>query len=85
MPYRLKENIPDFDVVDGPFAGRRYRRGEIYAEIPPTEEDRFEEVSVKSEELGVKSRKTASPPDFVSSHPPIAASPDPAHGGDDNA
>ena len=39
--YKLKPNVPDFEVVDGPFAGRKYKAGEIYQEIPVTEKDKF--------------------------------------------
>ena len=42
MGYRLKGE--SFEVVDGPFAGKKYLRGVEYAEIPPTEKGRFEEV-----------------------------------------
>lgn len=42
MAYKLKKNKPDFDVVDGPFAGKKYRHNESYEEVPPGEKDRFE-------------------------------------------
>ncbi len=45
--YRLKKNVPDFTVVDGPFAGRNFRAGEIYAEIPPQEKHKFEAVEMR--------------------------------------
>lgn len=49
MPqYRLKQNVPDFEVVDGKFAGRKFRAGENYSEIPPEEKDKFEAVSPES-------------------------------------
>lgn len=41
--YRLKKNVADFTVVDGPFAGRTFRAGKVYAEIPPQEKHKFEE------------------------------------------
>ncbi len=41
--YRLKG--PAFTVVDGPFAGKTFRRGVIYKEVPPEEAGRFEKVS----------------------------------------
>ena len=44
MRYKLKENAADFEMVDGQFAGRKYKAGEIYDEIPPGEKDRFEKV-----------------------------------------
>lgn len=42
MPYKLKANVENFEVVDGPFAGRNFVGGQIYEEIPPGEERRFE-------------------------------------------
>ena len=42
--YRLKDGVENFDVVDGPFAGRRFLKGLIYTEIPPGETDKFEEI-----------------------------------------
>lgn len=46
MRYRLKANEENFQVVDGPFANRRYRLGQTYApaDIPPEEAGRFEQV-----------------------------------------
>ncbi len=42
--YRLKKRVADFTVVDGPFAKRSYREGEVYPEkdIPPREKHKFE-------------------------------------------
>lgn len=37
--------MPDIQIVDGPFVGRTYRSGEIYAEIPPQEASKFETVA----------------------------------------
>ncbi len=44
--YRLKKGVAEFDVVDGPFAGRGYRRGRVYAqaELPPREAHKFETI-----------------------------------------
>lgn len=44
MVYRLKNGQPDFDVVDGPFAGKQYRHGQDYDIVPPDQKHRFEEV-----------------------------------------
>ena len=44
MAYKLKKNQPEFDVVDGPFAGKKYRHNERYDEVPPGDKDRFEVV-----------------------------------------
>jgi len=42
--YKLKEDQESITVVEGPFAGRNYRHGETYAEVPPQEMRRFEEI-----------------------------------------
>lgn len=42
--YRLKPGVESFDVVDGPYAGRRFVRGLTYTDIPPEEKHKFEEV-----------------------------------------
>ncbi|MFH2011681.1 MAG: hypothetical protein ABIJ37_03100 [Pseudomonadota bacterium] len=42
--YRLKKNVAAFEVVDGPFAGRKYLHGKTYSEIPSQEKEKFEKV-----------------------------------------
>jgi hypothetical protein len=42
--YRLKTTSAAFEIVDGPFAGRKYLHGKTYAEVPPQEKDKFEKV-----------------------------------------
>lgn len=44
--FRLKRNVPDIEIVDGPFARRKFRAGETYTEIPPELQDRFETVEL---------------------------------------
>lgn len=39
--YQLKKGVSDFTVVDGVYAGRRYVRGTVYAEVPPQEIRKF--------------------------------------------
>jgi len=58
--YRLKPNVPDFTVVDGKFAGRTFRAGELYAEVPPEEIRRFEKDPEEAEkrEKGKKEDKS---------------------------
>lgn len=43
--YKLKPNVPDFEVVDGPMAGRKYEEGRVYAEIPAEERHKFDPES----------------------------------------
>lgn len=57
MPYKLKKNGPEFDCVDGPFAGKKFRHGETYRDIPQNEKSRFE--SVKTEAPKVVKTSTA--------------------------
>ena len=45
MGSRLKPNAPDIEIVDGPFAGKRYVAGVLYEAIPPQEAHRFDEVT----------------------------------------
>ena len=42
--YRLKKGVENFQVVDGPFAGRKFVRGKIYNEVPPEEKGKFEKI-----------------------------------------
>ncbi len=42
--YELKPNLPDFEVVDGPFAGRKYKAGEAYKEVPEEEKHKFNDI-----------------------------------------
>ncbi|MFA6290229.1 MAG: hypothetical protein WC637_00530 [Victivallales bacterium] len=42
--YKLKKNVADFVVVDGVFAGRNYKAGQLYDQIPPQEAKKFETV-----------------------------------------
>ncbi len=56
MPFRLKKTSPDFQCCAGPFEGRKFVAGRIYAEIPPEEQDKFEEVT-KEKPAAVDVRK----------------------------
>lgn len=42
--YRLKPNEPNIEIVDGPFARKKFKAGRIYTEIPPKEMARFEVI-----------------------------------------
>lgn len=42
--WQLRPGQEAFEVVDGVMAGRKFRSGTHYAEIPPAEKGRFEEV-----------------------------------------
>jgi len=40
--YQLRRGQPAIEIVDGPMAGRKFRPGVQYAEVPPGEMHRFE-------------------------------------------
>ncbi len=44
MKYRLKKTEEAIQIVDGPYAGRKYAKGTLYNEIPPEEAHRFEKA-----------------------------------------
>lgn len=52
--YKLKPGQESFRVIDGPCAGRLYRSGKIYSDIPKEEAGRFVEIA---EPVFVKSKK----------------------------
>lgn len=47
MSYKLKPNVAGFTVVDGPFAGREFRGGRIYKDIPLREKEKFIEITTE--------------------------------------
>jgi hypothetical protein len=55
MKYSLKQGVETFDVVDGPFAGRRFLPGREYAEIPEQEKHKFQKVALPPAEPVKKS------------------------------
>lgn len=42
--YRLKKNVAAFEVVDGKYAGKKYKHGKLYAKPPTGESHKFEKV-----------------------------------------
>jgi hypothetical protein len=79
--YRLKTGIPDFEVVDGKFAGRKYQRGKLYAEVPPEESKKFERVDEPKQKTGTEigtGTGTAAQKTDAKTQPPA---PDPKEGG----
>jgi len=42
--YKLKKGFENFQVVDGPFAGRKFEKGKEYDEVPPDEAKKFEKI-----------------------------------------
>jgi len=41
MPFTLKPGQESFEVVDGPHAGKQYKKGVAYDQIPEQDEDKF--------------------------------------------
>jgi len=54
--YKLKKGIENFDVVDGPFAGRKFVRGKVYGKVPSEEKQKFDEIREQRSEA--RGRKT---------------------------
>jgi len=54
--YQLKPGSESFTVVDGPFAKKTYKPGQAYAEIPPQEKKRFQEIKEEAPESGAGSK-----------------------------
>ncbi len=48
--YKLKNNVPDIEIVDGEFAGRKYEAGGSYSEIPNDYAEMFEIVEEEENE-----------------------------------
>jgi hypothetical protein len=40
--YKLKAGSENFQIVDGPDAGKEFRQGKIYETVPPEYADKFE-------------------------------------------
>jgi len=40
--YKLKSE--SFTMVEGPYAGKQFKRGDVYETVPPSEMRRFEEI-----------------------------------------
>ena len=57
MPWKLKANAPEFDCVDGPLAGKKYRHGELYADVPQGDKCRFESVVLPPKKNAVSEDK----------------------------
>jgi hypothetical protein len=47
MGFKLKQKYEVFKVVDGPFAGKTYRHGVVYDDVPPQEKHKFDQVDVE--------------------------------------
>jgi len=55
MPnYKLKPNVPDFEVVDGPQAGRKFKSGQVYTDVPMEEKSKFEIIPSPNRERFTK-------------------------------
>jgi hypothetical protein len=44
MQFKLKKGVESFEVVDGPYAGRKFVRGKVYTDIPPEEKKKFDQI-----------------------------------------
>ena len=79
--YQLKNGQEGFEVVDGPDAGKAYRRGRSYPNAPAGYENRFEKVTGKADKKTTKPDRTkecpplADIPDRTKKCPPMAGTP----------
>jgi hypothetical protein len=56
--WRLRQNQPAFELVDGPMAGRKFIHGEAYEQVPAGSEHQFEAIT---EDRDRPSGQTADP------------------------
>jgi hypothetical protein len=42
--YKLKDGVEGFTVIDGAMAGKSFKKGISYPEIPPQEAEKFEVI-----------------------------------------
>ncbi len=56
--FKLKPGQHAIEIVDGPFAGRKYFPDQVYAEIPAGEEARFEHTD-KAQVVSIPKRERA--------------------------
>lgn len=56
--YRLKKNEPNFEIVDGPMAGRRYEHGKSYTKAPAGYRRRFKRIKAALTEKIIKPEKS---------------------------
>ncbi|MCK9195441.1 MAG: hypothetical protein M0P16_00490 [Syntrophales bacterium] len=50
--YQLKLGSESFTVVDGPYAGKTYKPGQAYADVPPQEMGRFRKIKEEAPDSG---------------------------------
>jgi hypothetical protein len=54
--YQLKKGVQGFTVIDGPMAGKSFKSGMSYKEIPPQEAARFTEVKEQEAPINVEGK-----------------------------
>lgn len=56
---KLKDNVPPFEITDGPYKGRKYDRTRVYADkdIPRGYGDRFTDVKAAAPKKTDSGRK----------------------------
>lgn len=59
MMYQLKPGQEAFEVVDGPFAGKKYEKGVSYDAVPEHEAHRFQPVALELPPAQAKLTDTA--------------------------
>jgi hypothetical protein len=62
MLFQLKKGQEAFTAVEGPLAGKSFAPGKLYAEIPPLEAGRFQEIKEAAEKPAKADSKRGSSP-----------------------
>ena len=57
--YKLRPGMEAFEVVDGPYAGKKYKAGIVYRDVPPQERHRFEPAGPVARPRPAKAKKAA--------------------------
>jgi len=59
--FKLKNGVEEFEMVDGAFAGRKFKRGVLYPEVPPGEKHKFDEVREETVKPAKRNKSEATP------------------------
>jgi hypothetical protein len=59
--FTLKDGVQGFTVIDGPMAGKSFKKGKFYGEIPPQEAAKFEEVKAQGASASAEVGRKATP------------------------
>lgn len=61
MPLKLRPDMEAFEIVDGPWAGRRFVHGRHYRDIPPEHGDKFVNTDIITDPPAMEAIETMPP------------------------